>query len=192
MAVKNVQARVLLRKAVTFKNAQVSRKHFEFIICIVNWWKKFSLNLIRAHILFLVDCVWSDWTLGTCSVTCGDGVRENHRFKETEALYGGAPCEGVSFHTEPCINRVCPGELIVKSEIETCSDFYYCGIFFRGIVLFLFHSRPMLLYKRTSRRMFGSVHGRWRYVDSRTISFYKHLRQISKHCCQMYCRRRRY
>ena len=32
MAVKNVQARVLLRKAVTFKNAQVSRKHFEFII----------------------------------------------------------------------------------------------------------------------------------------------------------------
>ena len=35
MAVKNVQARVLLRKAVTFKNAQVGRKYFEFIICKV-------------------------------------------------------------------------------------------------------------------------------------------------------------
>ena len=88
------------------------------------YWKKLSLKLIRAHIIFLVDCVWSDWTLGTCSVTCGDGVRENHRFKETEALYGGVPCEGVSFHTEPCINRVCPGELIATSEIGICSEFY--------------------------------------------------------------------
>ena len=154
-------------------------------------WKKFSLNLIWAHIIFLVDCVWSDWTLGTCSVTCGDGVRENHRFKETEALYGGVPCEGVSFHTEPCINRVCPGEMITKSEIEICSDFYR-GIFFWGIVLFPFHSRPMLRSKRRSRWMFGSLYGRCRYFDCRTISFYKHLRQISKHCCQMYCRRRRY
>ena len=155
-------------------------------------WKKFSLNLIWAHILHSVDCRWSDWTLGTCSVTCGDGVRENHRFKEQEELYGGVPCEGVAFHTEPCINRVCPGKMITKSEIEICSNFYYCGIFFWVIVLFLFRSRSMLLPKQCSRWMFGSVYGRWRYFDCRTLSLYKHLRQISKHCCQMYCRRRRY
>ena len=51
-------------------------------------------------------------------------MRENHRFKETEALFGGVPCEGLSVHTEACINRVCPGEIITKSEIEICSDFY--------------------------------------------------------------------
>jgi len=64
-----------------------------------------------------VDCVWSDWTLGTCSVTCGDGVRENHRFKETEALFGGVPCEGLSVHTEACINRVCPDQCCSLNDV---------------------------------------------------------------------------
>ena len=59
--------------------------------------------------LFSVDCRWSNWTLGKCSVSCGDGVRENLRFKEQEELFGGAPCEGVASQTEACINRICPG-----------------------------------------------------------------------------------
>ena len=59
--------------------------------------------------LFSVDCRWSNWTLGKCSVSCGDGVRDNLRFKEQEELFGGAPCEGVASQTEACINRICPG-----------------------------------------------------------------------------------
>ena len=59
--------------------------------------------------LFSVDCRWSNWTIGKCSVSCGDGVRENHRFKEQEELFGGAPCDGVASQTEACINRICPG-----------------------------------------------------------------------------------
>ena len=60
--------------------------------------------------LISVDCRWSDWTQGECSVTCGDGVRQNHRFKEQVELYGGARCGGVAAQTKACINRICPGE----------------------------------------------------------------------------------
>ena len=65
-------------------------------------------------------------------------MRENHRFKETEALYGGVPCEGLSVHTEACINRVCPGKMITKSEIEICSDFYIRVYSFRVLSYFPF------------------------------------------------------
>ena len=66
------------------------------------------------HNLISVDCRWSDWTQGECSVTCGDGVRQNHRFKEQVELYGGGRCEGVAAQTKACINRICPGENKVK------------------------------------------------------------------------------
>ena len=65
-------------------------------------------------------------------------MRENHRFKETEALFGGVPCEGLSVHTEACINRVCPGKMITKSEIEICSDFYIRVYSFRVLSYFPF------------------------------------------------------
>ena len=57
----------------------------------------------------LVDCEWAKWQIGDCSETCGDGVRENHRVKLTEALFGGAPCEGKAKATESCNNGICPG-----------------------------------------------------------------------------------
>ena len=68
--------------------------------------------------LFSVDCRWSNWILGKCSDSCGDGVRENLRFKEQEELFGGAPCEGVASQTEACINRICPGMHMCKAFIE--------------------------------------------------------------------------
>ena len=57
----------------------------------------------------LVDCEWAKWQIGDCSETCGDGVRENHRVKLTEALFGGAPCDGKAKATESCNNGICPG-----------------------------------------------------------------------------------
>ena len=80
--------------------------------------KEISLNIYINQNLFSVDCRWSNWILGKCSVSCGDGVRENLRFKEQEELFGGAPCEGVASQTEACINRICPGMHMCKTVIK--------------------------------------------------------------------------
>ena len=53
--------------------------------------------------------MWSDWRLGACSTTCGDGLRENTRYKQQQELFGGAPCEGEANMTEQCNDRLCPG-----------------------------------------------------------------------------------
>ena len=64
-----------------------------------------------------VDCQWADWKIGDCSETCGDGVRENHRVKLTEALFGGAPCEGKSKATESCNNGICPEQCCTENGV---------------------------------------------------------------------------
>ena len=111
MVVKNVLGLTPLKKVVMFKNAQVTTKYFKSgISCYCNR-RDFPPVNITQNVL-LVDCRWSDWRLGDCSVSCGDGVRENTRFKEQGELFGGAPCEGVVSHTEACINRICPGMLL--------------------------------------------------------------------------------
>ena len=89
--------------------------------------KEISLNIYINQNLFSVDCRWSNWTLGECSVSCGDGVRENHRFKEQEELFGGAPCEGVASQTEACINRICPGMHMCKTVIKISLDIFIMG-----------------------------------------------------------------
>ena len=66
-----------------------------------------------------VDCQWAQWQIGDCSETCGDGVRENHRVKLTEALFGGAPCEGKSKAAESCNNGICPGTRSLKNVMES-------------------------------------------------------------------------
>ena len=87
--------------------------------------EEISLNCNINQNLFSVDCHWSNWKLGECSVSCGDGVRENHRFKEQEELFGGAPCEGVASQTEACINRICPGIHMCIIVIKILSDIFY-------------------------------------------------------------------
>ena len=69
-----------------------------------------DLNKILNYNQFSVDCEWSDWRLGDCSATCGDGLRENHRYKVTEEKFGGKPCEGEAQTTEQCNERLCPGK----------------------------------------------------------------------------------
>ena len=69
------------------------------------------------QIYLTVDCKWSEWTSGDCSVSCGDGLRINTRSKLTEALYGGAPCIGENKMTEKCLARICPGKPSTKKEI---------------------------------------------------------------------------
>ena len=93
-------------------HAQVGNIHYTFGKSqkYISPQKAFFLKTDINQNLISVDCRWSDWTQGECSVTCGDGVRQNHRFKEQVELYGGARCEGVAAQTKACINRICPGE----------------------------------------------------------------------------------
>ena len=56
-----------------------------------------------------VDCQWNDWTIGTCSATCGDGTRTNTRTEKVFAAHGGEECNGPASIQESCNIQVCPG-----------------------------------------------------------------------------------
>ena len=57
-------------------------------------------------------------------------MRENHRVKLTEALFGGAPCEGKAKATESCNSGVCPGTRSLKNVIESLNMIilWFCAI----------------------------------------------------------------
>lgn len=56
-----------------------------------------------------VHCEWSEWGIGECSVTCGDGSRTNTRKEQTKAKNGGDTCDGDTSKVEPCKDEECPG-----------------------------------------------------------------------------------
>ena len=58
-----------------------------------------------------MDCEWTEWQNGTCSVTCGDGTLINTRTRRVEAEHGGEECSGSSNMTESCNITVCPGNM---------------------------------------------------------------------------------
>ena len=57
-------------------------------------------------------------------------MRENHRIKLTEALFGGAPCEGKAKATESCNNGICPGKQIQKNAMDNLNMMirWFCAI----------------------------------------------------------------
>ena len=52
---------------------------------------------------YLCFQAWSDWTQGTCSVTCGGGIRQLTRF-----CINGRGCRGSATLDESCNTRKCP------------------------------------------------------------------------------------
>merc|ERR1711944_57145 len=54
-----------------------------------------------------VDCTWSEWTQGPCSVSCGEGSQVNTREMFPE-MFGGNPCEGDAAETVTCTLDDCP------------------------------------------------------------------------------------
>ena len=126
--------------------------------------------------LISVDCRWSDWTQGECSVTCGDGVRQNHRFKEQVELYGGARCGGVAAQTKACINRICPGENKCKTGKPIWADIFKKDVLDIHSKKISLYSRTMLRSKQCSTKMFGPVCERPRCWRQSTLGFYDHLR----------------
>ena len=55
-----------------------------------------------------MDCEWSDWKVGGCSVTCGGGTRKNTRSKAVPEKYGGM-CIGDASKEEVCNDQKCKG-----------------------------------------------------------------------------------
>ena len=81
------------------------KKLFNWFICII-------LSLIVSQIFLhkiIVDCTWSEWTNGPCSVTCGEGSQENVREMYPE-MFGGKPCEGEASETVICSRAECPSK----------------------------------------------------------------------------------
>ena len=62
----------------------------------------------------IVDGVWSSWTEGSCSKTCGVGIRINTRIcNNPSRTCGGLLCEGTSTRKVPCNESCCPGKIII-------------------------------------------------------------------------------
>ena len=84
--------------------------------------------------------VWSEWTVGSCSSTCGKGVRVDRR----NCLQG--TCEGDTLRTIECFGYEC------ESKFNNAPE--YCKIF-----LTLFYFRRLFGNKaRKSRLNIGSSH----------------------------------
>ena len=69
---------------------------------------------LTLPIFIVVDCVWSNWTIGECDKTCGGGFRTNSRAPTPEAQHGGEECTGHPTVTESCNIQECPGIFYVN------------------------------------------------------------------------------
>ena len=58
-----------------------------------------------------MDGGWSNWKVGSCSVTCGGGVKEKFRICNNPApSCGGKECIGLKVDTEDCNDFLCNGQ----------------------------------------------------------------------------------
>ena len=101
---------------------RVLRTQFTFTKC------KFlhSIYLLKSNILHdkfvsicsfmpcVVNCVWDQWIIGDCSVTCGEGTRTNTRTQNETAQFGGDECDGSTSAIENCKEQECPGRICLK------------------------------------------------------------------------------
>ena len=60
-------------------------------------------------VYFLVQCVWGEWSKGTCSATSGKATRLSKRVKIVNEANGGK-CVGKATKTEECNVPPCPGD----------------------------------------------------------------------------------
>ena len=78
-------------------------------------------NSTQMYASISVNCAWSDWNIGDCSVSCGLGTRSETRKKKIIEQNGGE-CIGESNLTTECHDQNCPG----KKQIFCNYRNHYC------------------------------------------------------------------
>ena len=71
------------------------------------------------------EAVWSEWEIGSCSSTCGKGVRADYR----DCLQG--PCEGDKLRTIDCFGYECESKF--NKALEYCKSFLTLFFYFRRL-----------------------------------------------------------
>ena len=110
MAARNVLDQLQRKSAVTSKNVQVNESFLNQSLQFLAFYKHPfpPIGLFYAY-YNSVDCTWSEWTHGPCSVTCGEGSQQNTREMFPE-MFGGKACEGEATETVICALDPCPGK----------------------------------------------------------------------------------
>ena len=96
-----------------------------FCLCKIN--NRLTYTSLNTYLYLnydIVDCKWNDWTIGTCSKTCGGGIRTNTRTEKVAAAYGGIKCNGFASIEENCNSQGCPGDIIFLLHF-LLQDFYF-------------------------------------------------------------------
>ena len=63
----------------------------------------------KKSIFLSVHCQWSEWwNVGSCSKTCGKGIKNVQRRKLVESSNGGNDCIGKETDQKYCNIRSCP------------------------------------------------------------------------------------
>ena len=55
-----------------------------------------------------MNCEWSEWSIGECSLSCGGGTRIDTRDKVVEEDHGGSCDPMGNQREEPCNTEDCP------------------------------------------------------------------------------------
>ena len=99
---------------------------------------------MRSLVHNAVHCVWNDWVIGVCSVTCGEGIRTNTRTQKEAAQFGGDECEGLASSTESCYDQDCPGIFLLTHSFVVLQSSYYfiCQDDLIPLILCLFTDTP--------------------------------------------------
>ena len=73
-----------------------------------------------------MDCEWSAWQTGPCSVSCGGGTRTSNRSKTVEENYGGE-CIGQPIFHDVCNTQNCPskGKINESLNIKNANTIIY-------------------------------------------------------------------
>ena len=66
----------------------------------------------------IVHCEWNEWVRGSCSKSCGGGIRTDTRTESVSAKHGGDKCPGPSSMDVSCNDQECPGEQYLSNVSE--------------------------------------------------------------------------
>ena len=76
--------------------------------------------IILIIIIFIVDGGWSSWVNGSCSKTCGGGIKHDTRVCDNpRPSCGGKKCEGPSTHSSTCNEICCPGNSLSSLQEDS-------------------------------------------------------------------------